>query len=91
MRASYQPYWKVEKTRPANVGVSRRMRDSWQPCCDTCAVVSQVIDWLDTHGEVFLTKNTAVGKSLQRAKALQKSHEHFENVAQVSYIIIVVF
>ena len=44
----------------------------------------QVIDWLDNHGDVFLNKNTAIGKSLQRTKTLQKSHEHFESVAQVS-------
>ncbi|XP_074654482.1 kalirin-like isoform X2 [Tubulanus polymorphus] len=44
--------------------------------------VKQVIDWLDNHGDVFLKKNTSIGKTLQRAKALQKSHEHFETVAQ---------
>ncbi|XP_022243783.1 triple functional domain protein-like [Limulus polyphemus] len=47
--------------------------------------VRQVEDWLDNHGEVFLQKNTGVGKNLQRARALQKSHEHFENVAQNTY------
>ncbi|XP_022244114.1 triple functional domain protein-like isoform X1 [Limulus polyphemus] len=47
--------------------------------------VRQVVDWLDNHGEVFLQKNTGVGKNLQRAQALQKSHEHFENVAQNTY------
>ena len=46
----------------------------------------QVIDWLNNHGDVFLKKNTSIGKSLQRAKALQKSHEHFESVARVSLI-----
>ncbi|XP_029657628.1 kalirin isoform X4 [Octopus sinensis] len=44
--------------------------------------VKQVIDWLDNHGDVFLKKNTSIGKTLQRAKALQKSHEHFESVGQ---------
>lgn len=44
----------------------------------------QVIDWLNNHGDVFLKKNTSIGKTLQRAKALQKSHEHFESVARVS-------
>ncbi|XP_076464394.1 triple functional domain protein-like [Babylonia areolata] len=44
--------------------------------------VKQVIDWLNNHGDVFLKKNTFIGKTLQRAKALQKSHEHFENVAR---------
>ncbi|KAL8612455.1 hypothetical protein ACOMHN_058583 [Nucella lapillus] len=44
--------------------------------------VKQVIDWLNNHGDVFLKKNTSIGKTLQRAKALQKSHEHFESVAR---------
>ncbi|XP_021366305.1 triple functional domain protein-like isoform X1 [Mizuhopecten yessoensis] len=44
--------------------------------------VKQVIDWLDNHGDGFLRKNTSIGRSLQRAKALQKSHEHFESVAR---------
>ena len=44
----------------------------------------QVIDWLDNHGDVFLKKNTSIGRSLQRSRALQKSHEHFESVAKVS-------
>ena len=43
----------------------------------------QVIDWLDNHGDVFLKKNTSIGRSLQRSRALQKSHEHFESVAKV--------
>ena len=34
---------------------------------------------------MFLKKNTSIGKTLQRAKALQKSHEHFESVARVSF------
>ena len=49
-----------------------------------CNDLMQVIDWLDSHGEAFLHKNTSIGKSLQRAKSLQRSHEHFEIVAQVS-------
>lgn len=48
-----------------------------------CIYSLKVIDWLDNHGDGFLRKNTSVGRSLQRAKALQKSHEHFESVAQV--------
>jgi len=44
-----------------------------------------VLEWLDSHGSVFLNKNTAIGKSLQKAKALQKNFEHFEMVAQVLY------
>lgn len=45
--------------------------------------VKQVLDWLANHGEVFIRKNTGVGRNLQKARVYQKSHEHFENVAQV--------
>lgn len=45
--------------------------------------VKQVLDWLTDHGEVFIRKNTGVGRNLQKARVYQKSHEHFENVAQV--------
>lgn len=47
--------------------------------------VKQVLDWLENHGEVFLRKNTGIGKNLQKAKVYQKSHEHFEKVAQNTY------
>ncbi|XP_064466147.1 triple functional domain protein-like isoform X2 [Ornithodoros turicata] len=47
--------------------------------------VRQVLDWLEKHGEVFLRKNPGIGRNLVRARALQKSHEHFENVAQNTY------
>lgn len=47
--------------------------------------VKQVLDWLENHGEVFLRKNTGIGKNLQKARVYQKSHEHFENVAQNTY------
>lgn len=43
----------------------------------------QVIDWIENHGEAFLSKHTGVGKSLHRARALQKRHDDFEEVAQV--------
>lgn len=46
-------------------------------------VVFQVIDWIENHGEAFLSKHTGVGKSLHRARALQKRHDDFEDVAQV--------
>ena len=49
-------------------------------------VCFQVIDWLNNHGDIFLQKNTSVGRSLNRAKTLQKSHEHFEAVAQVGLL-----
>lgn len=47
--------------------------------------VKQVLDWLQNHGEVFLRKNTGIGRNLQKARVYQKSHEHFENVAQNTY------
>lgn len=43
----------------------------------------QVMDWIENHGEAFLSKHTGVGKSLHRARALQKRHDDFEDVAQV--------
>ncbi|XP_047524837.1 kalirin isoform X1 [Pieris napi] len=45
----------------------------------------QVLDWLTNHGEVFLQKNTGIGRNLHKARVYQKSHEHFENVAQNTY------
>lgn len=42
-----------------------------------------MIDWIENHGEAFLSKHTGVGKSLHRARALQKRHDDFEDVAQV--------
>lgn len=47
---------------------------------------SQVLDWIENHGEAFLSKHTGVGKSLHRARALQKRHEDFEEVAQVTLL-----
>ncbi|XP_016401946.1 kalirin-like, partial [Sinocyclocheilus rhinocerous] len=51
----------------------------------TESVVQQVIDWIENHGEAFLSKHTGVGKSLHRARALQKRHDDFEEVAQNTY------
>ncbi len=48
-------------------------------------VCLKVLDWIENHGEAFLSKHTGVGKSLHRARALQKRHEDFEEVAQVSF------
>ncbi|RXN00573.1 Kalirin [Acipenser ruthenus] len=45
--------------------------------------VQQVMDWIENHGEAFLSKHTGVGKSLHRARALQKRHDDFEEVAQL--------
>lgn len=47
----------------------------------------QVLDWIENHGEAFLSKHTGVGKSLHRARALQKRHEDFEEVAQVGPVL----
>jgi hypothetical protein len=49
----------------------------------------QVLDWIENHGEAFLSKHTGVGKSLHRARALQKRHDDFEEVAQVRYSVCV--
>ena len=46
--------------------------------------VKQVLDWLENHGEVFLRKNVGIGRNLAKAKAHQRSHQHFECVAQVN-------
>ena len=43
----------------------------------------QVLDWVEQHGEVFLNKHSGVGKTLHRARALQKRHDDFQQVAQV--------
>ena len=48
--------------------------------------VRQVIDWIEVHGEGFLRKNMTIGKNSQRARALQKSHQHFEAVASNTYL-----
>ncbi|XP_072305966.1 kalirin-like [Eucyclogobius newberryi] len=47
--------------------------------------VKQVLDWIEQHGEVFLNKHSGVGKSLHRARALQKRHDDFQQVAQNTY------
>lgn len=47
--------------------------------------VRQVLEWIEVHGEGFLKKNLTIGKNLQRARGLQKSHEHFESVARNTY------
>lgn len=59
--------------------------DIFMGICLTSVGHLQVIEWLDNHGEVFLSKNMAVGKSAVKANALHKNHEHFETVAQVSF------
>ena len=47
--------------------------------------VKQVLDWLDNHGEMFLRKNTSIGRTLAKARLLRKSHQHFEAVLQVTF------
>lgn len=53
-------------------------------CHSNAVSLLQVLGWLDDHGNVFLDKNTAVGKNLQRALQLQRNHDHFEKIADVS-------
>ncbi|CAG0918915.1 unnamed protein product [Notodromas monacha] len=48
--------------------------------------VRLVLDWLKNHGQVFLMNNRGIGRNLQKAIALQKSHQHFERVAANTYI-----
>jgi hypothetical protein len=45
----------------------------------------QVLEWITVHGEGFLKKNMTTGKNLERSRALQKSHQHFESVAANTY------
>lgn len=45
----------------------------------------QVLEWIETHGEGFLKKNMGVGRNLNKARALQKAHQHFESIAQNTY------
>lgn len=56
-------------------------------------VCVQVLDWIENHGEAFLSKHTGVGKSVHRARALQKRHDDFQEVAQVGtesvYVVFV--
>ncbi|TNN04436.1 hypothetical protein fugu_001465, partial [Takifugu bimaculatus] len=73
----------------------RRLENIWQhrkvrlhqrlQLCVFQQDVQQVIDWIENHGEAFLSKHTGVGKSLHRARALQKRHDDFEDVAQNTY------
>lgn len=59
-------------------------RDRWLLLLLLLLLLRQVMDWIENHGEAFLSKHTGVGKSLHRARALQKRHDDFEDVAQVS-------
>ncbi|XP_034042535.1 kalirin isoform X1 [Thalassophryne amazonica] len=73
----------------------RRLENIWQhrkvrlhqrlQLCVFQQDVQQVMDWIENHGEAFLSKHTGVGKSLHRARALQKRHDDFEGVAQNTY------
>lgn len=56
--------------------------------CSLSLSLIQVMDWIENHGEAFLSKHTGVGKSLHRARALQKRHDDFEDVAQVTNIVM---
>src|SRR5699024_6437582 len=49
--------------------------------------VSQVHGWINMYGNGYLNKNPGIGKNYSKAKMLQKSHIHFETVAQNAYTI----
>lgn len=46
--------------------------------------VGQVLAWLTDHGEPFLARQTAIGKSSQRAEQLYNAHMQFEQVSVLS-------
>lgn len=48
--------------------------------------VGQVLTWLTDHGEPFLARQTAIGKSSQRAEQLYNAHMQFEQVCVVNPI-----
>ncbi|XP_028393138.1 triple functional domain protein-like isoform X5 [Dendronephthya gigantea] len=47
--------------------------------------ITQVIKWIDEHGEPFLDKHTDVGMTSEKAEALLKRHEEFEAIAKNTY------
>lgn len=47
------------------------------------------MDWLEKHGEQFLSRSVGVGRNLQKALASQKSQTNFEKVVQVKPIFVV--
>lgn len=71
-------------TAPTAVAVSRsdRLQLALDLFKDDCR---QLMEWIAVHGEGFLKKNMTIGKNLQRARQLQKSHQHFEAVAANTY------
>ncbi len=46
--------------------------------------VAQVLGWLDQHGEPFLHRQTAVGRTSHRAEQLYNAHMQFEMVASTT-------
>ena len=49
--------------------------------------VRQVLAWLTDHGEPFLARQTAIGKSSQRAEQLYNAHMQFEQVREAADFI----
>lgn len=43
----------------------------------------QVVDWVEKHGEQFLSRSVGVGRNLQKAISAQRSQDNFEKVVQV--------
>lgn len=52
--------------------------------------VSQVVDWVEKHGEQFLSRSVGVGRNLQKAASAQRSQDNFEKVVQVRIFIYLV-
>ncbi|XP_021962830.1 kalirin isoform X3 [Folsomia candida] len=47
--------------------------------------VKQVVDWVEKHGEQFLSRSVGVGRNLQKAVSAQRSQDNFEKVVQNTY------
>ncbi|KJH51605.1 RhoGEF domain protein [Dictyocaulus viviparus] len=44
-----------------------------------------VVEWLEQHGDPYLTKNTSIGESIEQARILQRNHSHFRQIARNTY------
>ncbi|KAK5982177.1 CRAL-TRIO domain-containing protein, partial [Trichostrongylus colubriformis] len=44
-----------------------------------------VVEWLEQHGDPYLTKNTSIGETVEQARTLQRNHSHFRQIARNTY------